>query len=109
MINIVNSSFLVTLSFPIMWLCPQWPLTTRAFSSSPFYKNLTCLAPFVSLDIITASSILSSLEPHTNVSANHFPMYLCMSVTVKILHTLQGIYAMINMVKSVFFHENMSQ
>jgi hypothetical protein len=77
MINIVNSSFLVTLSFSIVWLCPQRPLTTRAFSSSPLYENLTCLAPFVSLDIIAASSIFSRLEPYTNVSANHFLVYIC--------------------------------
>jgi hypothetical protein len=73
MINIVNSSFVAILSFFIMWPCSKRPLTTRTFSSSPLYKNLTHLTSFVSLDIIATSSIFSGLVSYANVSANHIP------------------------------------
>ena len=55
------------------------------------------------MDIIAASSIFSRLKPHTNVSANHFlGVFIYVTDTVRILSALSDIYAMINMVKSVF-------
>jgi hypothetical protein len=108
MINIVNSSFLVMFSFSIVWFCPQWPLTTRTSNSFPFYKNLTCLTPFASLDIIAASPILGRLESYANISANHFFIYIYIYESCWVLSISHAIYAMINLVKLVFFYDNMS-